>query len=369
VLSSPPAPHQIEVSIFGPGKGESIVAHLGDGDWMVVDSCLNRKTDEPVALEYLRLLDVDVATKVKMVVATHWHDDHIRGLSKVFEMAKSARFVDSAAFKRSLLSQVVEFGSQTGANASVTEEYSVIHRILRDRRQKGEKRESVGPMQAVANMKLLSLSDSSRTVTAEVVALSPSSGTLNHSNAELEDALRLFKERRRPTRQGPNQLCVVLWVKVGALQAILGADLEHVAGVTEGWSAIIGSTERPAGTAAMFKVPHHGSKTAHSDECWEKLLASDPIAVVTPYAQSRLPTDADLKRLCDCTTQLYLTSDYRNYKASHRDHTVEKMLRRRAKKLRPLEGNMGHVRLRADSRNENSKFEIELFEGAARKCA
>lgn len=369
MLNSPPEPHQVEISIFGPGKGESIVAHLGDGDWMVVDSCLNRKTSEPAALEYLRLLNVDIANKVKMVVATHWHDDHIHGLAKVLDAAKNARFVDSAAFKRSLLSRVVEYGSQTGANASVTEEYSNIHRILRDRIQKGEKKESVGPMQAIANARLLYLSDSSRTVKAEVIALSPSNGTLNHSDAELENALKLFKERKRPSRQGPNQLCVVLWVKVGALQTILGADLEHVSGVTEGWNAIVRSNERPEGAAAIFKVPHHGSKNAHSDACWKELLAGDPIAVVTPYAPSRLPTANDMKRLCEHTKELYLTSDYRHYKASHRDHTVEKMLRRREKKLRPLEGSMGHVRMRADARDENAKPTIELFEGAERKCA
>ena len=369
MLNSPPDPHQIEVSVFGPGKGESIVAHLGDGDWIVVDSCVNRKTDEPAALEYLRLLNVDVASRVRLVVATHWHDDHIRGLARILDAAKSARFVDSAAFNRSLLSRVVEYGSQTAANASVTEEYSSIHRILRDRRQKGEKKESVGPIQAIANTRLLYLSDSARTVKAEVVALSPSSGTLNHADTELENALKLFQERRRPSHQGPNQLCVVLWLRVGAVQAILGADLEHVSGVTEGWNAIIASAERPEGTAGMFKVPHHGSKNAHSDACWEKLLTGDPIAVLTPYAPSRLPDPHDLIRLCRCTKQLYLTSDYRQYKGSHRNHTVEKMLRSRKKKLRPLEGNMGHFRLRTDARVADAIPVIELFEGAERKCA
>ena len=334
-----------------------------------MDSCLNRKTGEPIALEYLRLLNVDISTKVKMVVATHWHDDHIRGLAKVLDAAKNARFVDSAAYRRLLLSRVVRFGAQTGGNASVTDEYSAIYKILTDRIQTGEKKESAGPMQAIANSRLLYLSDSSRTVKAEVIALSPSSGTLNHADAELESALKVFQERKRPSRQGPNQLCVVLWIRVGVLQAILGADLEHVAGVTEGWNAIIGSAERPQGVAGMFKVPHHGSKNAHSDECWKTLLASDPIAVVTPYAESRLPSPNDLNRLCTYTQQLYLTSDYRQYKAAHHNHTVEKMLRQREKKLRPLEGAMGHVRMRADARVEGVKPMIELFQGAERKCA
>ena len=43
---------------------------------------------------------------------------------------------------------------------------------------------------------------------------------------------------------------------------LLGADLEHAAGTTEGWKAIIGSGERPTGRAGFFKVPHHGSENA-----------------------------------------------------------------------------------------------------------
>jgi beta-lactamase superfamily II metal-dependent hydrolase len=369
VPNSQPEPHQLEISVFGPGTGECIVAHLGDGDWMVVDSCIDRKTGEPIALQYLKSLNVNVASSVKMVVATHWHDDHIRGLSKVLRAAKNASFVDSAAYRTVELSRVVRLGAQTTSNASVTEEYSNIYQVLVERKKAQEKIEAVGPMQASANKRLMNLSDPNRTVNAEIIALSPSDGTLNHAQAELENALALYLERKRPSRQGPNQLCVVLWVKVGVLQAILGADLEHVSGSTEGWRAIVGSSARPEGRAGIFKIPHHGSKNAHSPDCWDTLLSNNPVAVVTPFAQSSLPSKNDLQRLCKLTPEVYLTSDFTFYKAPPLDHTVEKMLRRGGVKRRALEGPMGHVRLRADARDENQKTVIELFEGAERKCA
>lgn len=366
--NSKPDPHEIEISVFGPGSGECIVAHVGDGDWIVVDSCLNKKTGEPIALQYLNSINVDVASSVKMVVASHWHDDHIRGLSKILHESQNAIFVDSAAYPFKKLSRIVRLGAQTAANASVTEEYNAIYQILQKRRLKGEKAEAVGPMQASANRRLLNLSDPNRTVTAEVVALSPSDGTLNHAQAELEHAEALFLQRKRPSRQGPNQLCVVLWLRVGELQVILGADLEHVSGTTEGWRAIVGSTARPAGVAGLFKVPHHGSITAHSPECWKTLLSSNPVGIVTPYAQSGLPTKNDIQRLCGLTSELYLTSDFTTYKIPALNHTVEKMLKTR-KKRRALEGPMGHVRFRADARNKNEKPVIDVFNGAARKCA
>lgn len=40
-VATPPVADELEVSVFGPGVGESVVVHLGHGDWMVVDSCLN----------------------------------------------------------------------------------------------------------------------------------------------------------------------------------------------------------------------------------------------------------------------------------------------------------------------------------------
>ena len=85
-LEIPPGSHEIEVSVFGPGFGESIVVHLGSGRWMIVDSCLARSTKEPAALDYLQEIGVDVSANVRFVVSTHWHDDHIRGLAKVYEI-------------------------------------------------------------------------------------------------------------------------------------------------------------------------------------------------------------------------------------------------------------------------------------------
>lgn len=102
----PPQPHEIEISLFGPGYGECIVAHLGAGEWMIVDSCID-KSARPAALEYLRTIGVNASQHVKWVLATHWHDDHIRGLSDIVSECESAEFACSMALRNK------EFG---GAN-------------------------------------------------------------------------------------------------------------------------------------------------------------------------------------------------------------------------------------------------------------
>ena len=80
-LVGPPAPTEVEVSLFGPGVGECVVIHLGLGEWLIVDSCLTAGR-EPVAISYLSELGVPLDS-VRMCLFTHFHDDHIRvpGLS------------------------------------------------------------------------------------------------------------------------------------------------------------------------------------------------------------------------------------------------------------------------------------------------
>ncbi len=98
-LHRPPQNDEIEVSIFGPGYGETILVHIGLGDWLIVDSCLDRASKIPAPISYLRKLGLNTASAVKIVLASHWHDDHIRGLSSVFEECASAAFFCSASLR------------------------------------------------------------------------------------------------------------------------------------------------------------------------------------------------------------------------------------------------------------------------------
>lgn len=77
----PPRPDQVEVTLLGPGFGESILVHIGDNHWIIIDSCIDSDTGSPAAITYLEGLGVDPGEAVKVIVATHWHDDHIGGIS------------------------------------------------------------------------------------------------------------------------------------------------------------------------------------------------------------------------------------------------------------------------------------------------
>lgn len=97
--TSPPRNNELELSLFGPGVGESAVIHLGNGRWMIVDSCRSGKEGCPAALEYLERIGVNIEHDVRLIVATHWHDDHIRGLATLVKRATNAEFICSAALR------------------------------------------------------------------------------------------------------------------------------------------------------------------------------------------------------------------------------------------------------------------------------
>lgn len=95
-----PSADEIEVSFFGPGFGESIVIHAGDDNWIVVDSCIDAPSSRPAALAYLEEIGVDPSTAVKLILTTHWHDDHIGGMSELVKTCLSAKFACSMALTR-----------------------------------------------------------------------------------------------------------------------------------------------------------------------------------------------------------------------------------------------------------------------------
>jgi len=70
---------------------------------MIVDSCIQRLDDgnkQSAAVTYLREIGVDLAHQVSRVVATHWHDDHIGGLSQVVKECTSANFCCATALRQ-----------------------------------------------------------------------------------------------------------------------------------------------------------------------------------------------------------------------------------------------------------------------------
>ena len=360
-LDIAPKADEIEVSVFGPGYGESILIHIGDNKWFIIDSCIEPISKEPAPLTYLNQINVDPTNSVKLVVATHWHDDHVRGLGEIFRTCKSAEFICSIALDSDEFLQLLSaYGVRTMMESSGIDELRKIIEILQKRNSKSKYKP---PMFAVADRCLWreSLVKTGLGYNCSVHSLSPSDAAILAAKLDFQ---RLFPLEKKPKRRlmatTPNRTAVVLWVNIGAFNILLGSDLEESGNSNNGWTVIINSTSRPIGKASFFKIPHHGSKNSHHKDIWDKMLDSEPIAVLTPYEKGnkRLPAKEDVERICSLTNNAYATSVHRRKRTIKRDRTVEKTIRETVRNIRRLHTSTGQVRLRIKPLDE---WRIELF--------
>jgi len=346
-----PAKNEIEVTVFGPGYGESIAVHLGGGEWILIDSCIDPYTGESASGSYLDSIGVK-PDKVRSIVASHWHDDHVRGISRLATKYPTADFVISAVFndKEALAFLSAYNGeSSSGLARGAKELFSVINT-----------RDNVYP----ALHKSIILDDKFNDVSIKVTAFSPVPAAFAQSIAHLAHYLpKNGNSINNAPEIHPNLESIVVHIDLGDDAILLGSDLENHNKL--GWTAIIDdnwSGKRVPATA--YKVAHHGSYTGDTPNIWSKLLSPEPIACLTSYklAGKYLPTDADKERVKENTQHAYIASGAS--RKPQMDKGQLKRLKDIATNITLLDTGFGAIRLRKKF-NEKS-WSIELF-GAAQR--
>jgi hypothetical protein len=357
---SPPSADELEVSVFGPGFGESLAVHLGEGRWMVVDSCIDRATGKPAPTQYLESIGVDCGEDVAVVVATHWHDDHARGLADVVAQCENAMFAYGTAL------QAREFLTLVGAEAgtfrmtSGVREFARILDILAERKESGVD---------LARLKRV-LSEGTlvyRSPTVKVTALSPSSEAVTLAMRAFASQLpEPTRPQTRVAAPSPNHASVALWVEGPSGVALLGADLEAADSDDLGWGAVLALDDRIP--ASLVKVPHHGGESGHDQRMWERLVTALPQAVLTPWelAGRRLPTEEDVRRICRLAPEAAIAGRATS-RPDRLEPAAERTLKGVAKSRHVIGDSIGHIRARCAS-SDDARWQVELVRNAARLC-
>jgi Metallo-beta-lactamase superfamily len=348
----PPSPTEVEVSIFGPGHGEAVAAHLGAGQWMLVDSCLDAE-GEPAALSYLDSIGV-APEQVVLIVCTHWHDDHIGGLARTAEACTEADFAYSGALRGGEFFALVKaYAERSQMKGRGVAEFAQIARLWTDRGDRV-------PRVAVESRRLWHRADDGMPGVS-VEALSPCDAQIQRSQEALAS---LFPhpntDKRAVIASDPNHASVVLSVTVGEVGILLGADLEETGNPATGWSALLDHAALDV-PASIFKVPHHGSPDADQPRVWEELLVERPWAVVTPFVwgSTRRPTGDDQARISARTDRVYLTSPPERRRKT-RSLPVERALKEMDARPEYVDPPMGQVRLRRELA-QSGVWRVDLF--------
>ena len=343
---APPHEDEIEITLLGPGYGESVVLHIGKGTWVIVDSCINHDGN-PQALDYLKSIGIDPKHAVKLIVATHWHDDHIRGMARVVEVCEEAKFCCASALcEREFLSiaDALERRHLSAGGSGVRELHTVVSHL---------ETKKCPPTFALAN-RLIYARDA-----CEIWSLSPQDSDVWNF---LKSIVKLFPGRGqtkiRVQAKAPNDVAVALWIGFDKTAVLLGSDLEK-----KGWVAILESEAPRPKVAAVFKVAHHGSTNAHEPEVWQRILEPEPFSVLTPWrrGQHALPTEEGVRLILSKTRNAFVTA--RNGEIpqgrKRRNQAVARTLRRSGIRLRGSLAESGAVRLRRPM-DAGSQWSVEM---------
>lgn len=326
-----PKSDEFELSLFGGGVGECVVLHLGDGAWLVVDSCLNRPSPRPVALEYLENLGVPPDKAIRWLAVTHWHADHTRGAAQIAEAAPGAQVILSGALTTGDFVDALGGCLRPSGGATRLREFA---RVL-DSRRRGSARPTFAVTWALQDTTIAAGNPL-------IVALSPVSRSFTAAMLGIADLVpKAGGEPLGVPKVSPNEVSMALWVEAGGIRALLGADLERG---QRGWAAVVKSQGRPRGKAHVVKVPHHGSAGAHEPGVWQQMLQSQPHTVLAPYSPSRLPGTQDITRLQNLSTSRWWTAGPGARKSGTRPRVVERVTSEH--RVRAVEGKPGQVRLR-----------------------
>lgn len=347
-----PAPDEAELIVFGPGYGEAIAVHFGDGCWLLVDSCLTPSNKVPASIDYLNRIGVPTSS-VRAIVASHWHDDHVKGLAAVVKACPHADLFLSGVFNNAEAAAFLAAygGDDAAVHTGGTKE---LHAAL-----------MVAESSICVLQRSIILEDRSiQGRYMRAVALSPAPPVVDHFIAH---AAKYLAAESLPIQHAPglkpNLEAVVISIDLGGDGILLGSDLEDHGEM--GWSAIVGNewclkNQR----ASAYKVAHHGSVTGHHDDIWKNLLTSQPTSVLTPFHNGahKLPNPDDQIRIAGLSRSTFISST--GSKRPQLDSALHKQMSLLGKNIRPVLTGFGAVRFRKIL--GATDWSVDLFGSAAR---
>jgi hypothetical protein len=341
----PPADDELEVSIFGPGKGECIVVHVPNGPWFVVDSHIVRDSggERSVAAAYLK--DTLGVESVFGVFFTHWHSDHTGGalsLLEAFAPAIAVVGLPAAFSKQELASYLADQIPEDETVKPIRDLLGTMSFLEKNKavdRVRLTYRVNLAPSGAAWNLE----------------ALSPSAEDEKGALAELTD---------RRSSYDRNSTSVVLRLEVAGMIVILCSDLPKGKNDLCGWRRIV-ATQGSRLVADIVKVGHHGSSTAFYEPAWSLMGQSGrTVAGITPFpaAKGHLPRPEMVKEIGQHCDRLFISAEAKNSSRAGRVSIAHTPFVRYTPVRTVPFSNVGHIRVRM--LNSGAPPNVELFGGA-----
>lgn len=332
--------NECEVIVFGRGVGESILVRLSKSRWFAIDSCLDPITKKPVSLEYLNAINVDLEN-VENILISHWHDDHVRGISKLVDSCPNAKVIISEVMTTTELLTLMELQkSHKTMLEKITTGIEEMQAVL-------EFLKSKNAFPSFATVNKIIFNDGND----KMWTLSPSEKETYNGKIAFQKLIPNDKspKKRIPLLQ-PNHCAVVSFFESGEISFALGSDLENSNDQDCGWDGILKNNQILNNKKLAFlKIAHHGSANAHNQQLWDNFLIDNISTALTPYNRSHIPKNEDILRITKKTINAHIAGKLsRKSDLPRRINTVDKMLNAATISRKALESKLGIVRVVLD---------------------
>lgn len=283
---TPPADDEVEITVMGYGTGESIVVHVGESNWLIVD-CFrigvpgsNKIAFDPAPIQYLKELGVDPALSVRGVLITHPHHDHFDGIDDVMKACEPSRL--HAPNDADPLEGPLLYFSQALSPASWKRYFAKLPTSELEPRKSGQLSTVVADAEEARRFRPVSMNHQLEGELSDILVFAPTPQTVIGQMAEVTRIAN-----------NPNFASVVLWIEIDDVKAMLCADLDKHHDY--GWHGVLNTIGRQRGRlrrqrflgAQFVKAPHHGSSGAHHDAMYERFCRPDAHVAVTRNLNSR----------------------------------------------------------------------------------
>jgi len=294
-------PGQLNLVVFGPGKGEACLLQFPDSSLGIVDGCGepsgSKKAKEQGQGDPMRelLTELDEAARqagqtlprIRFVCVTHPHDDHYAGLGRLMQNF-TTRIEEvwvtapvSERYSKVLLSWVESSRAGKDFPLPDSEQVEGLKRVI----------EQVKAHRHHQRRAVISLSENkhplNKTIEGHplsVYACGPADADIDQGLDELLHELRTkVAQGRSKSRTDPNRTSAALVVRWGQAGILLGGDLLNGHEPHTGWqrAAQLHCLGADAGPIQVVNVAHHASKEAHYEPLWLQLKPL--LAIVTPF--------------------------------------------------------------------------------------
>ena len=295
-----------EVIIFGKGVGECILIKSKSGEYIVIDSFLDKDSNRPIVLDYLDKFAIPYS-QIKMVVVSHWHKDHIDGIAQIIEAAgKGVEVVINPIIKKKKYQQFL--ANQVAKVNSEADEFGKVMSLI--------SKNQIKKIVPIIDKPIYCKSRDD----IKLTALSPVDEEFNCYIEKLLDNLAGDKSTDKIPDE--NLLSIVLLLDFNGESFLLSSDMENRK--ESGWQEIINNYKECLYTKAKYyKVPHHGSKTGENIDVWNKLLIAKPLSFATLFNKCNLPSDEDINRIAENSKCVFVIGE-----KNKRDDAFERDLRK-----------------------------------------